>query len=377
MTVYLDCAATTPIDPRVQEEVVRYLAVEFGNAGSRTHDYGVRARRAVEKAREQVAAVVSASRGEVLFTSGATESNNLAILGLVEHGLKTGKTHIVSTQIEHHAVLEPLRTLSQRGFTVTFLPPNSRGWIDPMAVKEALRDDTLMVSIMQVNNETGVIQPIAEIAKLLTGSPVYFHVDAAQGFGKEIRPLQNARIDLLSVSGHKIHAPKGIGALIARRRGSDRPPLSPLMYGGGQELGLRPGTQPVHLIVGLGKAAELAFQESESRAEYCREFRQRLLAALNPLKPVVNGDPDRSVPHILNLSFPGIDSESAMEAWQEIVAISNGAACTSQYYTCSHVLSAMGLPSILMDGALRFSWCHMTEMPDVESMIKEFARLQV
>lgn len=377
MAVYLDCAATTPIDPRVQEEVVRYLSVEFGNAGSRTHDYGLRARRAVEKARDQVAAVVSAARGEVIFTSGATESNNLAILGLAGHGLRTGKKHIVSSQIEHHAVLEPLQALSRRGFKVTLLAPNSGGWIDPAAVKEALRDDTLLVSIMHVNNETGVLQPITEIAELLADDPVYFHVDAAQGFGKEMPSLQNSRIDLISVSGHKIYAPKGIGALITRRRGAERPPLSPLMYGGGQERGLRPGTLPVHLIVGLGKAAELALLESDHRAECCREYRQRLLAAFELLKPILNGDPDRTLPYIMNLSIPEIDSESVMDAWKDIVAVSDGAACTSQFYTCSHVLSAMGLADWRREGAIRFSWCHMTEMPDVVSMIKELERLRL
>jgi len=376
MTVYLDCAATTPLDARVQEEVWRYLALEFGNAGSRTHEFGLRAHSAVEKARDHVAAVVAATRGEVVFTSGATESDNLVILGLAEHGLRTGKKHLISTQIEHHAVLEPLQVLARRGFNLTLLPPNTGGWIEPQALKEALREDTLLVSIMHVNNETGVVQPLDELAAVLAHHTAFFHVDAAQGFGKEIPSLQNPRIDLISLSGHKIFGPKGIGALIARRRGDGRPPLTPLMYGGGQERGLRPGTLPVPLIAGLGKAAEIALQESAERARRCRELRQHLLCAFEPLQPALNGDPRRTLPSIVNLSFPGIDSEAIIEAWEDLVAVSNGAACTTHSQTCSHVLSAMQLPSARMEGAVRLSWCHLTEMPDVKRMVDAVERLR-
>jgi cysteine desulfurase len=369
MAVYLDCAATTPIDPRVYAVVTHYLAEEFGNSGSRTHEYGIRARRAVEKARDQVAQVVGASRGEVTFTSGATESNNLALLGLAPHGLRSGRRHIVSTRIEHHAVLEPLAQLREQGFEITLVEPNAGGWIDPASVLSALRRDTLLVSVMHVNNETGVIQPLARIAELLDQSPVYFHADAAQGFGKDVESLRNRRIDLISISGHKIHAPKGVGALVARRRNGERPPLAPLMYGGGQERGLRSGTLPVHLIAGLGLAAELALEECENRAQACREFGGRLMSALEPFHPRINGDPARRTPNILNLSFPDLDAEVVIEAWKDLVAVSNGAACTSQSYTCSHVLSAMGLDRGRMDGAIRFSWSHLTEAPDLARMV--------
>jgi cysteine desulfurase len=367
--VYLDCAATTPVEPRVQEVLRFYLEEEFGNAGSRTHDYGQRARRAVERARDQVAAVVGVGRGEVIFTSGATESDNLALLGLAEHGLATGRTHVVSTQIEHHAVLGPLRVLERRGFRVTPVPPRSDGWVEPAAVRDALRADTLLVSVMHVNNETGVVQPVDEIADALEDHPPFFHVDAAQGFGKELRRLRHGRIDLVSVSGHKIYGPKGVGALVLRRRGGERPPLTPLLHGGGQELGLRPGTVPVALVAALGEAAQLALSDAEARDERCRDLRRQLLDGLAALRPAINGDPARSLPHILNLSFPAYDADSVIEAWSGLAAVSDGAACTTQSRTCSHVLSAMGLPADRRDGAVRLSWCHLTPVPDLAAMV--------
>jgi cysteine desulfurase len=360
VSVYLDCAATTPIDPRVSDRVVYFMREEFGNAGSRTHDFGVRARRAVEQAREQVARVVEATRGEVVFTSGATESNNLAILGLAEHGIASGKRHVVSTRIEHHAVLGPLEVLASRGFEVTLVPPTAGGWVEPRAVRDAARDDTLLVSVMHVNNETGVIQPVEEVARAMEGHPAFLHVDAAQSFGRVLEPLRNTRIDLISISGHKVHAPKGIGALMARKRGAQRPPLSPLMHGGGQELGLRPGTLPVHLIAGLGLAAELAAAEGGKRAEANLRFRRKVLDGLAPLRPVLHGDQERVVPHILNLAFPGIDAEDAIEVLDGVIAVSTGAACTTTARTCSHVLEAMGMHADHLGGVLRLSWCHTT-----------------
>lgn len=367
--VYMDCAATTPLDPRVRDEMLRYLDRDFGNAGSRTHDFGTEARRAVERARDRVAAVAGASRGDVIFTSGATESNNLAILGVAPHGEATGRRHIVSTRIEHHAVLEPITELARRGFVVDLIAPDQHGAVRAAEVIQAVRPDTLLVSVMHVNNETGMRQPIAEIADALELSDAGFHVDAAQTFGRELDTLRHPRIDLISASGHKIFGPKGVGALIARRRAGQRPRLAPLMHGGGQERGLRPGTLPVHQIAGFGKAAEIALEEAASREERCREFRKRLLNGLAPLGVVINGDPANAVPHIVNLAIPGLEGETVIEIWQEWVAISQGAACTSQSYTCSHVLGAMGLPSWRQDGAIRLSWCHLTPLPDVDAMV--------
>jgi len=370
MAVYLDCAATSPLDPRVGEEVLRYLRDEFGNAGSRTHEYGVRAHRAVEQARDAVAAALDAARGDVTFTSGATESNNLALLGLADHGRQTGRMHLVSTQIEHHAVLEPLAELRRRGFELTLLPVTAGGWVEPASVRAALRPDTLLVSVMHVNNETGVAQPLAEIAEVLEDHPAYLHTDAAQGFGKGDDALRNPRIDLISVSGHKVAGPKGIGALLVRKRAGVRPPLAPLMFGGGQERGLRPGTLPVPLVAGLGKAVELATAEAGTRTVRAGAFRSRLLEGLAPLHVMLNGDAERSLPYVVNVTIPGFDAETVIEAWQDLVAISDGAACTSQSATCSHVLSAMGLKGSRIEGAVRLSWSHLTEQPDVEAMVR-------
>ena len=360
MPIYLDCNATTPIDPGVEEVFLHYVRDEFGNAGSRTHEFGTRAKQAVQKARDQVAAVVKCQREEIIFTSGATESNNLALLGLREHGEKSGRKHIVATAIEHKAVLEPLEHLAANGFEVTLVRPGTDGAVKASAIAEALRSDTLLVSVMHVNNETGVIQPLDEIGEMLGKHEAFFHVDAAQGFGKRIEDLQSRRLDLISISGHKIYAPKGIGALVMRRRGYERLPLKPLSFGGGQERGLRPGTLPVALVVALGKAAELALRDHTKRNAKCAVMKKDALAAFAKVGGVPTGAVANSVPNTLNIAVPGLDSEAVMLALKDLVAISNGSACTSQNYTASHVLTAMGLSDDLVKGALRFSWCHLT-----------------
>ena len=369
MSIYLDCNATTPVDSRVADAVIRYMTEEFGNAGSRTHEYGTRAKQAVQLARDRVAVLVDAARDEIIFTSGATESNNLAILGLAEHGERTGRKHIISSQIEHKAILEPLEHLTTKGFDVTLVAPTSGGWIDPACVAKALRKDTLLVSIMHVNNETGVIQPLAEIANALSDHPSYFHTDAAQGFGKNITTLKIPRIDLISISGHKIYGPKGVGALVARRRELKKIPLKPLFFGGGQERNLRPGTLPVPLIVGIGLAADLASKEIAIRTEQNSTFKSQLLTALAPLGPRINGDPERVLPTVINLGFPGLDSEAVMLVLKNEISISNGSACTSQNYTPSHVLKAMGLSEENISGSLRLSWCHLTPNPNWNNVV--------
>lgn len=361
MTIYLDCNATTPVEPLVQELVSRYIAEEIGNAGSRTHEFGQKAKQAVQKAREQIAAVVSAKPDEVLFTSGATESNNIALLGLAPYGVKSHRKHIISTQIEHKAVLEPLEVLESRGFEVTYLKPDSGGTVRTDDLLQALRPDTLAVSIMHVNNETGVEQPLLEIAKALNNHEAFFHVDAAQGFGKSIEPLQCKRIDFISASSHKVYGPIGVGVLIARKRGYKKPPLEPLMYGGGQEKGLRPGTLPVALIAGFGLAAELCLKDNSRRKAICEQKRFEALSALEQVGIIIHGGQDKILPHVLNFSVKGLDSEAVMVALKGVAAVSNGSACTSSSYTPSHVLTAMGLSEEEIQGALRFSWCHLTE----------------
>jgi cysteine desulfurase len=362
--IYLDCNATTPLEPEVRDILLRFLTEEFGNEGSRTHEYGARAKQAVQKARDQVAAVVAARRDEVIFTSGATESNNLAIIGLRAAGLEQGKRHIITTAIEHKAVLEPCAALEADGFRVTYLPVTAGGWVDPERVRTALQPDTLLVSIMQVNNETGVRQPLTEIADLLKDHPTYFHTDAAQGYGKDLATLRHPRIDLISLSGHKLFAPQGIGALIARRRGYNRPPLRPLTWGGGQERGLRPGTLPIALIVALGLTAQIAVRDHDKRQRAIRQFREKALTALAPLEPRLTGDQTRVMDHVLNLAFPGLDSEALMVALKDLIAISNGSACTSSNYTPSHVLKAMGMKDEQASGCVRISWSHLTPPVD-------------
>ena len=374
--VYLDCNATAPLDPRVRAEVVRWTCDEVGNAGSRTHDYGARAKRAVTRARESTASVVDATPDGVLFTSGATESNNLAILGLEHYGVASNRRHVVTTAIEHKSVLEPVAELARRGFDVEEVRPDASGAVSAETVRQALRDDTLLVSVMQVNNETGVRQPVNAIARALEGHEAYFHVDAAQGFGKDLDPLRTNRIDLISISSHKVYGPMGVGALIRRRRGFSYPPLSPLAFGGGQERGLRPGTLPTALIAGFGEAARTALQEVERRTAICGEIRRKALAALKPLKIHLHGNPSQCQAHVLNFSVDAVNSEAIMIAVKDLVAVSNGSACTSQSYQPSHVLRAMGLPQEEILGAVRLSWCHMTPEVDWDAIANRISSLR-
>ena len=356
MTIYLDCNATTPIDPEVMEVVRHYMEVDFGNAGSRTHEFGLRAKQAVERAREQVAAVVDAKPDEVIFTSGATESNNLAILGLEEEGRRSGRMHIVSTQIEHKAVLEPLSEMQKRGFEITLVAPGSNGVVAPESILSSVRSDTLLVSVMHVNNETGVLQPLASIAGALGHHPAYLHTDAAQGYGK-VQGLEDPRIDLISCSAHKVFGPKGVGALIARRRRWESVPLRPLVYGGGQERGLRAGTLPTPLIAGMGVACSLATSRRAERDRASLDNRLALMAIL-PRGCVINGAEHASVPWVMSVQVPACDSEAVMLALKGIADISNGSACTSARYEPSHVLQAMGLTHQQCSQSIRLSWCH-------------------
>ncbi len=362
MTKYFDCAATAPLVAEAREALLRFTDLEYGNAGSRTHDFGARAKQAVHEARKQVANLAGARTDEVIFTSGATEANNLAILGLREHGESTGRRHIVTTAIEHKAVLEPVQAMVAAGFEATVIPPRSDGRVSVQDVLAAVRPDTLVVSVMHANNETGTLQPIEAIAAGLASTSAFFHVDAAQSFGKVLAPLKSPLIDLTSVSGHKMYGPKGIGALIVRRDRA-KVPLAPLFFGGGQERGLRPGTLPVPLIAALGAACAAAARDRDIRNRKNEAIRGRLLAALLPLGAEINGAAHDCLISTVNLSFPKLDSEAVMLVLKDLISISNGSACTSSSYEPSHVLVAMGLPPERIDGATRFSWCHLTEEP--------------
>lgn len=373
--VYLDNNATTPVDPRVAEIAYRYSVDEYGNAGSRTHTWGSRAARIVEEARGQIASPISANPEDVVFTSGATESNNIALLGIAAHARSAGKTHIVTTAVEHKAVLEPIEQLVANGFDATVLPVDENGWPTPADLAGALRPDTVLVSMMHVNNETGVELPLDEYSAVLDGHDAWWHVDAAQSYGKSNQVLKDNRIDMISISGHKLFAPKGIGALVIRRRGYDRPPLSPVMYGGGQERGLRPGTLPVAQVASLGLAAQLANDEATSRRESCVAFRQQVIDTLDSLGAKINGDPNRIVPHVVNASIPGLDAEAAIVATKDLIAISNGSACTSSSYELSHVLTAMGLSADRVAGALRISWNHETVHPAWEKVADQLTSI--
>ncbi|MDX9710130.1 MAG: aminotransferase class V-fold PLP-dependent enzyme [Trichloromonas sp.] len=376
MAVYLDCNATTPVEPSVATLAARFLERDFGNPASPIHDHGLFARAAVEHARAQVAKVVAARPDEIIFTSGATEANNLALLGLAEAARREGRRHVITTAVEHKAVLEPCEELQRLGFELTVLPVGADGRFNPDQLAAALRPETALVSTMQVNNETGVSQPLAEAAAILAGHDAWWHVDAAQGFGKELAPLQNPRIDLIAVSGHKIYGPKGIGALVARKRDGSLPPLRPLMFGGGQEQGLRPGTLPVPLIAGFGEAAKLALRDHAQRREACLTFRAEVLRVFADLGTRQNGDERYTLPHVLNVSLPGVPSDRAIHALKGAIALSSTSACTSHTRTPSHVLAAMGIPPELAECSLRLSWCHLTPTVDWQRVTEILRQLR-
>jgi cysteine desulfurase len=375
MTTYLDMNATAPVLNEVADLVRKMFLDEYGNAGSRTHEFGANAKKSVEKARKQVAEVVDADKSEVIFTSGATESNNIAILGLREFGEQESKKHIITTRIEHKAVLEPIEYLVKNGFEVSFLEVNESGVVDFNNLKQLLREDTLLVSIMHVNNESGSIQPITDICDVLELHSAFLHIDAAQSFGKLSDDLKNKRIDLISTSGHKVYAPKGVGALIMRKRGFLKPPLKPIMFGGGQEKGLRPGTLAVPLIAGFGLACEIAQKNALAWQKHAQKLKDELIAALNTLDAQYNGE--NTSPFVLNFSVPGINSEAAMVMLKGIAAVSNGSACTSSSYTPSHVLTAMQLDEKRIAGAIRVSWGHMTESLPIAEIVEKLEQLKL
>ena len=371
MSVYLDYNSSAPIDIRVLDYMVSVYRGAIGNADSRTHDFGNHAREVVESARGSFADLLGVQKNEVFFTSGATESNNLALQGLREYAEQTGKRHIVTSSIEHKAVLETAKYLKGKGFEVEFIDPDLSGRVSAEKIVNRLRDDTLLVSLMHVNNETGIIQPVQELGEILSEKEIFFHIDATQSFGKLVDELRACRYDMLSMSAHKLGGPQGIGALILRRKHYKLPPVKPIMFGGQQEHGIRPGTIPVALVAGLGKACELAAKEYQSAQEKCLSIKGRILALLegSGVNYKIIGDQDFCVASTVNICFLGVSAEALMLSSKQFCGVSNGSACNSNSYSPSHVLTAMGLPEDEIESCVRLSWGASSDSDAIEASV--------
>ncbi|MFJ7566716.1 IscS subfamily cysteine desulfurase [Herminiimonas sp. NPDC097707] len=365
--IYMDYSATTPIDPRVADKMIPYLREQFGNPASRSHMYGWTAEKAVEDAREQVAKLVNADPREIIWTSGATEGNNLAIKGAAQFYKTKGK-HIITVKTEHKAVLDTVRELERQGFEATYLQPQANGLITIAQLAEAIRPDTILVSVMLVNNEIGVIQPIDEIGELCRSKGIIFHCDAAQATGKVKIDLEKSKVDLMTFTAHKTYGPKGIGALYVRRKPRIR--IEAQMHGGGHERGLRSGTLATHQIVGMGEAFRIAREEMDEEIVRITALRDRLAKGLMDMEEVyINGDMDHRVPHNLNVSFNYVEGESLIMAIKDL-AVSSGSACTSASLEPSYVLRALGRSDELAHSSIRFTFGRFTTEEDVDFTIK-------
>ncbi|ARN65052.1 TPA: IscS subfamily cysteine desulfurase [Vibrio vulnificus] len=370
LPIYLDYSATCPVDPRVAEKMVQYMTMDgtFGNPASRSHRYGWQAEEAVDTAREQIAELLNADPREIVFTSGATESDNLAIKGAAHFYSKQGK-HVITSKTEHKAVLDTCRQLEREGFEVTYLEPESNGLISLSKLEAAMRDDTVLVSIMHVNNEIGVIQDIEAIGELCRSRKIILHVDAAQSAGKVAIDVQKLKVDLISLSAHKIYGPKGIGALYVRRKPRIR--LEAQMHGGGHERGFRSGTLPTHQIVGMGEAFRIAKLDMEKDYQHALALRNRLLDGVKDMEAVtINGDLDQRVPHNLNISFAFVEGESLLMSLKDL-AVSSGSACTSASLEPSYVLRALGLNDELAHSSIRFSFGRFTTEEEIDYAIEQ------
>lgn len=363
MAVYLDYNASAPIDERVLERMVEVYRSRYGNADSRTHIFGTDAKEIVSSARKAIAEILAVDSMDVFFTSGSTESNNMAILGLLDYALESGRNHFITTSIEHKSVLEAMKHLQEKGCVVDFVSPDVSGRIKPGQILSLVTDKTLLVSMMHVNSETGVIQPIEEVGAALAGTKTYFHVDATQGFGKLNDSLRKTKYNMLSISAHKLSGPQGVGAFIMRRDLTyRRPPIKQLMYGGQQERGYRPGTTPIALVAGFALAAELCDKDVAVHMEKCRAIKQSFLDAVQGLNYTLNGDQEYCLPSTINISFHGVDAEGIFLAMKEDYAFSNGSACNSGNHAPSYVLTAMGIDEARVSEAIRISWSHDTKV---------------
>lgn len=377
MSVYLDFNSSAPIDERVLEYMIGVYRNSYGNADSRTHDFGDSARRIVEDARERVSSILGAGKDEVFFTSGATESNNIVLQGLKSYALESGKKHIITSAIEHKSVLETAKVMQLDGFEVDFVKPGLNGQVSAEEIISLVRDDTLLVSIMHVNNETGVIQPVKEIGQSLADLNTFFHIDATQSFGKLVDELRDTKYDMLSMSAHKIGGPQGVGALVLRKKQYKRPPVKGIMFGGQQEHGIRPGTIPVPLVAGLGKACQIAEEEYHDNQEKCENIKCRILDILDEsgIDYEINGDQTCSVPGTLNVCFNGVSSEALMLASRQYCSVSNGSACNSSSYSPSFVLTAMGIPIEKIENSIRISWGSSSDPNEVEDAFENLVQV--
>lgn len=376
MSIYLDYNASAPIDSRVLETMVDVYKNQIGNADSRTHNYGDQARGVVEKARGQVASLLGVNKDEVFFTSGATESNNIAIQGLEEYANVSGKKHIITTAIEHKAVLETVKHMEKKGFEVDLVYPDDSGRVSADEILGLVREDTLLVSVMHVNNETGIIQPVKEIGEVLTKEGVLFHVDATQSCGKLVDEIRELKYNMLSLSAHKFRGPQGIGALVLKKNRYKLPPVKPIMFGGQQEKGISPGTVPVALIAGLGKACELAEKEhiqNDTKTKHIKDAIMDLFDQSN-LEYKINGDSEYCVSSTVNIAIKGVISEALMISSKEYCGISNGSACTSQSYSLSYVLKAMGIEDSMIESSIRISWGADLDEDEVIKGIKQLIK---
>jgi cysteine desulfurase len=365
--IYMDYSATTPIDPRVADAMIPFLREQFGNPASRSHAYGWSAEAAVEQARANVAALVGADPREIIWTSGATESNNLALKGAANFYKTKGK-HIITVKTEHKSVLDTVRELERVGFEATYLEPQDNGLVSIAQLEAAIRPDTILVSVMLVNNEIGVIQPIAEIGELCRKKGVIFHCDAAQATGKVHIDLETLKVDLMTFTAHKTYGPKGVGALYVRRKPRVR--LEAQMHGGGHERGLRSGTLPTHQIVGMGEAFRIANEEMDAEIAKVGALRDRLAKGLMEIEEVyINGDMEHRVPHNLNVSFNFVEGESLIMAVKDL-AVSSGSACTSASLEPSYVLRALGRSDELAHSSIRFTIGRFTTEEDIDFAIK-------
>ena len=363
MAVYLDYNASSPVDERVLERMIEVYRLHFGNADSRTHFFGTDAKEIVSTSRKSIASILGVDSTDLFFTSGSTESNNMAILGLLEYAQTSGRNHFITTAIDHKSVLEAMKFLQSHGCTVDFVAPDASGRIKANQILDLVTDKTLLVSVMHVNSETGIIQPIEEIGDALAGTSTYFHIDATQGFGKFNDSLRCTKYDMMSLTAHKLGGPQGIGALILKRgRNYKRPPVKPLMYGGQQERGYRPGTTPVALVAGFALAAELCDEEALEHLSACAKIKESFLSAVSGLDYAINGDPKYCIPSTINISFKGVDAEGIFLATKDDYAFSNGSACNSGSHAPSYVLEAMGLSESRINEAIRISWNYMTSV---------------